>query len=139
MDSPITPIYDVLSSLAVGKEVKVAREPMAASTHQQSSRIQLRGQTYTPHIDHVKIRDPRTDYSVFRFEYQFGAVLCLQNASGAGRTAQGVVHRCVWSPEVQPHLAGGTFHEYTAGEEHRKLPCGVGGWRYVHLQQWLCS
>ena len=114
MDSPITPIYDVLSSLAVGKEVKVAREPDGRLYAPAIFRIHYEGQTYTPHIDHVKIRDPRTDYSVFRFEYQFGAVLCLQNASGAGRTAQGVVHRCVWSPEVQPHLAGGTFHEYTA-------------------------
>ena len=28
--------------------------------------------------------------------------------------SQALIHRCVWSPEVQSHLSNGTYYEYAA-------------------------
>ena len=64
----------------------------------------------------MRLREKRTDYAVYGFEHQFAGVLVLQNASLGGRSAQCLIHRCLWSPEVDTHLKAGSFHAYA--QEH---------------------
>lgn len=114
-ENPVAVIYDTLSRLAAGKQVRVAQEPDGRLYGPAIFRVHYGGHTYRPHIDHVTLREKRFDYAVSRFPHQFAGVLCFQNASHAGRTTQAVLHRCLWTPEVQPHIEADTFPEY-AGE-----------------------
>jgi hypothetical protein len=114
---PVRLIYDALSTLAVGKQVRVAREPDGQLYGPAIFRNHYGGHTYKPHIDHVVLRENRTNYAVYRYEHQFAGVLCVQNATHQGQSTQAILHRCLWTPEVQPHIAAGTFYEYAA--EHR--------------------
>lgn len=111
-DDPVRCIYDALAALCPGKEVKTAYEADGRRYGPAIFRIHYEGQRYKPHIDHVVLREGRTDYAVYRFEHQFAGVLCLQNADSSGPGAQGLLHRCLWSPEVQPHIADDTFADY---------------------------
>ena len=113
-ENPVSVIYDALTRLAAGKQVQTAGEPDGRRYGPTIFRIHYEGQFYRPHIDHVRIREKRTDYAVYRFEHQFAGVLCLQNASQKGRSPQGILHRCEWQPEVQPYLEAGSFHDYAA-------------------------
>jgi hypothetical protein len=121
-DDPVKVIYDTLQALAVGKEVRVAREPDGRLYGPAIFRIHYGGHTYRPHIDHVVLREKRFNYAVSRFEHQFAGVLCLQNASEGGESVQATLHRCLWTPEVQPFIEAGTFYDYAA--DH-----GVGHYR----------
>jgi hypothetical protein len=116
-DDPVQTLYHALSQLAPGKQVRTAREPDGRLYGPAIFRIHYGGHTYRPHIDHVTLREQRFDYAVSRFPHQFAGVLCLQNASHAGRTTQAILHRCLWTPEVQPYIEAGTFPDYAA--EHR--------------------
>lgn len=116
-DDPVDTIYRALSELAAGKQVHTAREPDGRLYGPAIFRIHYGGHTYKPHIDHVTLREQRFNYAVSRFPHQFAGVLCLQNASHAGRTTQAILHRCLWTPEVQPHIEAGTFADYAA--EHQ--------------------
>jgi hypothetical protein len=49
---------------------------------------------------------------VHGFAHQFAGVLVLQNACLGDSTAQCTIHRCLWEPHIDPHLKGGTFHDY---------------------------
>jgi hypothetical protein len=121
-NDPVTVIYGALSALAVGKHVRVAREPDGRLYGPAIFRIHYGGHTYRPHIDHVVLREKRFDYAVSRFEHQFAGVLCFQNASHDGKSVQATLHRCLWTPVVQPFIEAGTFPDYAA--EH-----GVGHYR----------
>ena len=44
-------------------------------------------------------------------------MLCFQNADETGRAAQGILHRCAWSPEVQTHLSDNSYHDYAEEKE----------------------
>jgi hypothetical protein len=118
-DDPVRTIYEALARLAVGQRVEVAREPDGRRYGPAIFRIHYGGHSYKPHIDHVTLREKRWEYAVTRFEHQFAGVLCLQNASHAGETTQTVLHRCLWTPEVQPHIEAGTFHDFAA---ERRIP-----------------
>ena len=113
-DNPVNLIYDSLTALSPGKEVKVAREPDGSRYGPAIFRVHYETHSYKPHIDHVKYREQRTDYSVYRFEHQFAGVLCVQNADENGRGTQAILHRCLWSEEVQPYIAEETFDRYAA-------------------------
>jgi hypothetical protein len=126
-DDPVKTIYDALTRLAVGKQVQVAREPDGRLYGPAIFRIHYGGHTYKPHIDHVVLREKRFDYAVSRFQHQFAGVLCFQNATHDGRSTQAVLHQCLWTPEVQPHIEEGTFHTYAAER-------GIGHYR-VDLEQ----
>ena len=39
-------------------------------------------------------------------------MLCLQNADASGPGAQGMLHQCIWTPEIQPYIEEDTFTEY---------------------------
>ena len=111
-DDPVKTLYDCLSRLAVGKEVMVAREPDGRQYGPAIFRTHYIQHAYSPHIDHVTLREKRFNYEVTRFEDQFAGVLCVQNSTHEGRSGQSVLHRCLWTEEVQPHIAAGTFYEY---------------------------
>jgi hypothetical protein len=118
-DDPVSTIYEALSRLAAGKTVQVAREPDGRLYGPAIFRIHYGGHSYKPHIDHVTLREKRWNYAVSRFEHQFAGVLCFQNASHDGETTQATLHRCLWTPEVQPAIEAGTFHAYAA---ERQIP-----------------
>lgn len=122
-DNPVDKVYGYLSQLASGRLVKVAREPDGRRYGPAIFRIHYGGHAYQPHIDHVTLREKRFDYAVTRFEHQFAAVLCLRNSSHGGRKTQAILHRCLWTEEIQPHLAAGTFPRYAAA--HNVGRCGV--------------
>lgn len=121
--NPVNTIYESLSHLANGKEVKTAREPDGSHYGPAIFRVHYESHTYKPHIDSVRLREKRVDYEVHRFAHQFAGVLCFQNASEKGAGTQALLHRCFWTPEIQPHIERETFHEYT--NEHRIENCRV--------------
>ena len=112
--NPVDLIYESLAALAPGKEVKVAREPDGTKYGPAIFRVHYETHSYKPHIDHVKYRERRTDYAVYRFEHQFAGVLCFQNADETGKGTQAILHRCLWSEEIQPYIAAETFDRYAA-------------------------
>ncbi len=113
-NNPVDLIYESLTALSPGKEVMVAREPDGARYGPAIFRVHYETHSYKPHIDHVKYREQRTDYAVYRFEHQFAGVLCVQNADENGKGTQAILHRCLWSEEIQPYIAEETFDRYAA-------------------------
>lgn len=111
-NNPIRVLYDSLQSLSRGKTVVTAYEPDGREYGPAIIRAHYGGYEYKPHFDSVRFRENRTDYAVYRFDHQFAGVLVLQNTQLDDQSAQSRLHRCFWSPEVEPHLKNGTFHEY---------------------------
>lgn len=111
-DNPVDVIYDSLAALAGGKRVLTAREPDGRLYGPAIFRIHYTHHTYRPHIDHVTLREKRFNYEVSRFEHQFAGVVCFQNAAQAGPATQAVLHRCLWTEDVESHIAADSFHEY---------------------------
>ncbi|MEX0700952.1 MAG: hypothetical protein WD069_02540 [Planctomycetales bacterium] len=111
---PIRTIYDHLRRLAPGKHVVTAYEPDGREYGPAIFRAHYGGYTYGPHFDSVRNREKRTEYAVNRFERQLAGVLCVQNATLGGDSAQGTVHRQFWRPEIDEHLLSGRFPEYAA-------------------------
>ena len=127
-DNPVNLIYESLDALSPGKEVKTAYEPDGSRYGPAIFRVHYETHSYKPHIDHVKYREQRTDYEVYRFEHQFAAVLCVQNADEGGKGTQAILHRCLWSEEIQPHIAEETFDKYAAenGVENYQVDLNQG-------------
>lgn len=113
---PVACIYDNLQALAGDKRVVTANEPDGRQYGPAIFRVHYDGHAYKPHIDHVILREKRFDYAVSRFTNQFAGVLCMQNAASLS-TTQGILHQCVWTEEVQPHIANDTFHQYAADND----------------------
>ncbi|MDE2797804.1 MAG: hypothetical protein OXI94_03950, partial [Gemmatimonadota bacterium] len=112
-----------LQALASNKEVKTARERDGRLYGPAIFRIHYETHAYSPHIDHVVLREKRFNYEVARFTHQFAGVLCVQNADSAGPGVQAVLHRCLWTEEIQPYIAEGRFHEYAVA--HGVAHCEV--------------
>lgn len=113
-DNPIDLIYQSLSALSPGKDVQVAREPDGSLYGPAIFRVHYETHSYKPHIDSVKYREQRTDYAVYRFEHQFAGVLCIQNADETGEATQAILHKCLWSENIQPYIAEETFEKYAS-------------------------
>jgi hypothetical protein len=111
---PVRVIYDSLSALGAGKEVATAHETDGRTYGPAIFRIHYMGHRYPPHIDHVTLREKRFDYEVTRFKNQFAGVLVMQNTALKGQVTQSILHRCFWSPEIQPHIKDDTFYGYAA-------------------------
>lgn len=111
---PVQTLYDALAALSPGKTVQTAHEPDGRRYGPAIFRIHYTTHSYIPHIDSVRLREKRTNYAVYRFQHQFAGILCLQNALHGERSAQTIVHNCLWREEIQPHLANGTFHDFAA-------------------------
>lgn len=114
LDDPVQAMYGALTALAPDKEVKTAREPDGRLYGPAIFRIHYTQHAYRPHIDHVVLREKRFDYAVSRFRHQFAGVLCLQNADDGGAAPQALLHRCLWTPAIEPHLENATFGDYAA-------------------------
>ena len=112
--NPIQLLYESLEAYSVNKKVVTAYEPDGRKYGPAIIRAHYGGYTYRPHFDSVRLREKRENYAVHRFEHQFAGVLVLQNSTAHGRTAQTVLHRCLWEPEVDPYLKAGTFDDYAA-------------------------
>ncbi|MCX6050170.1 MAG: hypothetical protein NT075_34160 [Chloroflexi bacterium] len=111
-DNPVKTLYDNLAALALDKEVKVAYEPDGRRYGPAIFRTHYTSHRYPPHIDSVRLREKRTNYSVYRFEHQFAGILCLQNATHGEHNSETILHKCLWEPEIQPYLAADTFNQY---------------------------
>ena len=111
---PVQTIYEHLQALAVDKEVKIAREADGRLYGPAIFRVHYDSHAYRPHIDHVVLREKRFDYAVSRFTHQFAGVLCVQNAAALGPGVQAVLHRCLWTEEVQSSIAEDRFADYAA-------------------------
>ena len=72
-----------------------------------------------------------------RFDHQFAGVLCLQNSRTGGhcsggrsdrRIAQSILHRCLWTPELEPCLQEDGFAAYAAANaiEHYQVDLQPG-------------
>jgi len=114
---PVQTMYDGLAALANNKTVTTAYEPDGHQYGPAIFRIHYESHSYPPHIDSVKHRERRLNYNVFRFEHQFAGILCLQNAKQGERSAQTIIHQCLWTPEIQPQLEAKRFGEF-AQENH---------------------
>ena len=127
-DNPVEIMYRALSDLAAGKVVKVAQEPDGRRYGPAIFRIHYETHSYKPHIDHVTLREKRFNYAVARFEHQFAGILCLQNATQHGRAAQTILHQCLWTLDVQPHIEAETFPEYAAANNigHYRIELAPG-------------
>ncbi|MDE2700038.1 MAG: hypothetical protein OXI23_14290, partial [Gemmatimonadota bacterium] len=90
---PVQLLYRHLQALASNKEVKTARERDGHLYGPAIFRIHYETHAYSPHIDHVVLREKRFNYEVARFTHQFAGVLCVQNADSAGPGVQAVLHR----------------------------------------------
>lgn len=113
-DDPVQCMYDALQELARDKTVKVAQEPDGRQYGPAIFRIHYDSHAYKPHIDHVTLREKRFTYAVSRFTHQFAGILCLQNASQSGHAAQTIIHQCLWTEAIQPHIEAETFPAYAA-------------------------
>jgi hypothetical protein len=120
---PLKVMYQCLSGLGVGKKVATAYEPDGRRYGPGIFRIHFGDHAYAPHFDSVRLREKRSDYTVSRFLNQFAGILCLQNDVPGEGSTQSVLHRCLWTPEIQPALTAGTFRAYAA--EHGIGCCQV--------------
>ena len=78
LDDPVA-LYDTLRRLACGRIVQPAEEPDGRRYGPAIFRVHYAGQTYAPHINHVRRYDKLTEFAVTRFEYQFAGLICFQN------------------------------------------------------------
>ena len=116
-DDPVANVYGNLAALAADKQVKVAREPDGRLYGPAIFRIHYETHAYKPHFDHVTLREKRFNYAVTRFDHQFAGVLCFQNADATGPSAQALLHRCLWTPQIHPYIEAQTFPQYAAAQQ----------------------
>ncbi len=115
-EDPVRILYDALQDLSRTKRVVTAHEPDGRQYGPAIIRAHYGGYTYKPHFDSVRLREKREGYAVHEFEHQFAGVLVLQNTQLGELSAQCILHQCLWQPQIDSHLRGGTFHEYAARE-----------------------
>ena len=111
-DNPVELLYGQLQRLSRDKRVVTAHEEDGRTYGPAIIRAHYGGYTYKPHFDSVRLREKRTDYAVYDFEHQFAGVLVLQNTQSHDQVAHCRLHRCLWQPDVDPHLRSGSFHEF---------------------------
>ena len=141
---PVKLVYERLQQLAAAKRVTTAYESDGGFYGPAIFRIHYAGHRYQPHVDHAGKHERRLDYAVSRFAQQFAGVLCMQNSrtgghcSGGhrsgGRVAQSILHRCLWTPELEPCLQAGRIRRLRGGERRRALPGGPAARRPLLLQ-----
>jgi len=111
---PIAAIHDSLSALSPGKKVLTAYEPNGRQYGPAIFRVHYGGYTYGPHFDSVRQREFRSNYAVHKFSRQLAGVLCVQNSTRVGVTAQGILHRQFWNEDVDPYIKQSRFDEWKA-------------------------
>jgi hypothetical protein len=119
-ENPVSLLYESLERLAPGKRVVTAYEPDGRRYSPAIFRIHYGGYAYKPHFDSVRWRENRVNYAVYRFEHQLAGLICFQNSEIAGETAQAILHRCLWTPDVDSHIKDETFYQYAAKNQIEK-------------------
>jgi len=109
---PIAVVYRNLEQLAPDRRVCTAYEADGRTYGPAIFRVHYGGYTYGPHFDSVRLRESRSDYAVYRFQHQLAGVLCVQNSTRQGVSAQGIIHRQPWNVDVDPYLKSGRFDEW---------------------------
>jgi len=117
LPDPVHFVYETLGRLAPEKRVQTAREPDGRLYGPGIFRLYRPGAGHKPHFDSVRHREKRTNYAVYRFEYQFAGLLCLQAADPDPEAGECLLHRVQWTPDLQPVLQAGEFHSYAAEHE----------------------
>ena len=125
---PVVTLYEQLQALAGDKQVKTAREPDGRLYGPAIFRVHYDSHAYQPHIDHVVLREKRFEFAVSRFSHQFAGVLCVQNADAEQSGVQAILHHCLWTEEIQPYIAEGSYDEYaeTCGIERYRIELEPG-------------
>ena len=113
-DDPVRTMYDALSQLAPGKEVKTAREPDGRLYGPAIFRVYHRETGHGPHYDSVAKRTKAFEYQISRFKHQFAGVLCFQNSTKEGGTGEPYLYNCPFRPELTEHLGREEFSENAA-------------------------
>lgn len=113
-ENPIKLLYRCLQELAPTKQVVTAYEPDGQEYGPAIIRVHYGGYTYGPHFDSVRQRENRSAYAVHKYLHQFAGVLCIQNATRDGQSAQAILHRQLWNPTIDPLLKNGGFHDHAA-------------------------
>jgi hypothetical protein len=111
-ENPLDVVYDNLAKIAPGKRVVTAYEPDGRQYGPAIFRVHYGGFTYAPHFDSVRNREQRTGYAVYKYAHQLAGVLCIQNATREGVSAQAILHRQFWCEEISPVLEADRFHSY---------------------------
>lgn len=124
--NPVETIYEGLAALAADKKVVTAHEPDGSQYGPAIFRIHYEGHRYAPHIDHVTLREKRFNYAVTRFTHQFAGVLVMRNTRPDDLATQSILHRCPWSPAIQPHLRGDTFNDYAKAKAIDRAQVDMG-------------
>ena len=122
-DNPVEYIYRTLSDLAPEKEVKVARESDGRLYGPAIFRTYYEGVGHTPHFDSVRKRSRLFNYAVSRFEKQFAAVLCFQNAMDDKERGQAFLYKKQWSPDIQDVLP--RFQAFAAEQGIERIRFGL--------------
>ena len=125
LEDPVECLYNALSALAVGKEVKVAYEPDGRQYGPAIFRIHYAGQEYLPHINHARISDKLFNFQASRFDHNFAGLICMRNPAHKDASPHALIHRCVWTPEIEEHLSHGTYDEYAAQKEIEQFEFNV--------------
>ena len=125
---PVKLVYERLQQLAAAKRVTTAYEPDGGFYGPAIFRIHYAGHRYQPHVDHAGKHERRLSYAVSRFAHQFAGVLCMQNSRAGGRIAQSILHRCLWTPELEPCLQEDGFAAHAAANaiEHYQVDLQPG-------------
>jgi len=116
-ENPLDVVYDNLAKIAPGQRVVTAYEPDGRRYGPAIFRVHYGGFTYAPHFDSVRNREQRTSYAVYKYAHQLAGVLCIQNATAAGVSAQAILHQQLWCEEISPILQAGRFHDYAEKNE----------------------
>ena len=117
-DDPVRTMYAALSDLAVGKEVKTAREADGQLYGPAIFRMYHAQEGHKPHFDSVaKCSRPASQYAVSRFQCQFAGVLCLQSGQ-QHRSDEPFIYPCRGTdPQMQEILQQDRFADYAAERE----------------------
>ncbi len=123
---PVRFIYQTLYALAPGKQVMTARESADRLYGPAIFRTYYEGSGHTPHFDSVRKRSRLFNYSVSRFDRQFAAVLCLQNAVSDSENGQAFLYRRQWSPDIQDKLPHFKAYATEQGIERIRIELAPG-------------
>lgn len=119
-ENPVKTIYDTLIALALGKQVKTAREPDGQIYGPAIFRTYYDGLGHGPHFDSARKREKLFHLQVSRFKHQFSAVICFQNSEVIGECGEPFLYQCPWKEDtIQPHIVNKTFHEFAS---QNKIP-----------------
>ena len=95
--NPVELLHGWLARLSTATRVGTAHEPDGSLYGPGIFRCHMPRWGYPPHIDSVRIREPRAEYAVHRFEHQLGGILLLQSPDEEPGYCDSILYRCPWT------------------------------------------